>query len=77
MVSCWLWQYFYFATYFFFTSCLSVPVRSTVQPSGQGSSPEMVPGLHAEGEEENPARVGCGDSGPTLQNVQRPGVQGN
>ena len=35
-----------------------VPLRAPVQPPGEGPTPEMVPGLHPEREEEDPERTG-------------------
>ena len=54
-----------------------VPVRAALQSTGEGAPPEVVPRVHAEGEEEDPARVGRRHLGPALQDVQRPRVQGD
>ena len=53
----------------------SVPVRAAVQSAGQGPSPEMVPRLHAEREEKDPARTRLGHPGSPLKDVQRSRVQ--
>ena len=53
----------------------SVPVRAAVQSAGQGPSPEMVPRLHAEREEKDPARARLGHPGSPLKDVQRSRVQ--
>ena len=54
-----------------------VPVRAALQSTGEGAPPEVVPRVHAEGEEEDPARAGRRHLGPALQDVQRPRVQGD